>query len=220
MRITLLYFAAAREVAGIERETFDLPPASDVAALLERAVHAHPALRSLLPRCRVAVGRTFAPTDASLRDGDEVAILPPVAGGAGPHCRLSDAPLSLAEAVEAVRGPDAGGIVTFVGQVRAASRGREVVRLDYEAFAPMAEGQLRAIAGECAARWPGARVSILHRTGTLAVGDVAVVIAAAAPHRAEAFAACRHAIERLKEDAAIWKKEHFVDGTEWVGLGP
>src|SRR5690606_15913301 len=106
------------------------------------------------------------------------------------------------------------------GQVREASRGREVVRLEYEAFGPMAEKQLRAIAAEAGVKWPGSRVSILHRTGTLAIGEIAVVIAAAAPHRAEAFEACRHAIERLKEEVAIWKKEHFSDGTEWVGLGP
>lgn len=220
MQITLLYFAAAREAAGIDRESLVLPEGADVAALLETVTANHPALGAVLPRCRVAVGHEFASRQTLLAHGAEVAIIPPVAGGSGPVCRLSSSPLSLDDAVASVRGDDAGAIVTFTGQVRAASRGREVVRLDYEAFGPMAEKQLRAIAAEAAAMWPGSRVSILHRTGTLGIGEIAVVIAAAAPHRAEAFEACRHAIERLKQEVAIWKKEHFTDGTEWVGLGP
>lgn len=134
--------------------------------------------------------------------------------------RLSDSPLSLDAVVGAVRGDDAGAIATFTGAVRDRSRGRRVIELEYEAFGPMALTQLEAIAGECASRWPGVRVAIHHRIGLLRVGEVAVAIAAAAPHRAEAFAACRHAIERLKEDVAIWKRERFEDGAEWVGLGP
>ncbi|WP_373045984.1 molybdenum cofactor biosynthesis protein MoaE [Vulgatibacter sp.] len=220
MRITVLYFAAAREAAATDSEIIELAADADVAALLSALGTLHPALLPVLPRCRVAIGHDFAPADATLAPGAEVAIIPPVAGGTAPICRLSEQPLSLDEAVASVRGRDAGAIVTFTGQVREASRGREVVRLDYEAFGPMAEKQLRAIAAECGAKWPGSRVAILHRTGTLEIGAIAVVIAAAAPHRAEAFAACRHAIERLKEEVAIWKKEHFTDGTEWVGLGP
>lgn len=220
MRITILYFAAAREAVALDGETLDLPGGATVAGLLRHLAELHPALLPVLPRCRVAVGHDFAQTDAVLEDGAEVALIPPVAGGTTPLYRIQQAPLSLDEAVASVRGPDTGGIVTFTGQVREASRGRQVVRLDYEAFAPMATGQLRAIGAECEGRWPGTRVSILHRVGTLEIGDVAVVIAAAAPHRAEAFEACRHAIERLKQDVTIWKKEHFTDGTEWVGLGP
>lgn len=134
--------------------------------------------------------------------------------------RLSDEPLSLDAAIASVRGPGAGAIATFVGLVRDRTRGRRVVELEYEAFGPMALAQMESIAGECESRWPGARVAIHHRVGLLRVGETAVSIAAAAPHRAEAFAACRHAIERLKEEVAIWKRERFEDGAEWVGLGP
>jgi len=134
--------------------------------------------------------------------------------------RLSDSPVSLDGVIDSVRGPDAGAIATFLGLVRDNTRERRVVELEYEAFGPMALEQLEAIAAECEARWPGARVAIHHRVGLLAVGEIAVAIAAAAPHRAEAFAACRHAIERLKEEVAIWKRERFDDGAEWVGLGP
>lgn len=220
MRITVLYFAAAREAAGTDREELELPPGAEVATALEVAATRHPALRPLLPRCRVAVQQHFASRETRLQEGDEVALIPPVAGGGSSRCALQDRPLSLDEAIASVRGRDAGAIVTFTGQVRARSRGRNVVRLDYEAYGPMASRQLEAIARECAERWEGARVAILHRVGILEVGEVAVVIAAAAPHRAEAFAACRHAIERLKEEVAIWKKERFDDGSEWVGLGP
>lgn len=220
MRITVLYFAAAREAVRLDSEELDLPEGADIAALSMALGERHPTLAPLLGRCRIALGHEFARPGDRLAEGLEAAVIPPVAGGSAPILRVGPAPLSLDEVVASVNGPDAGGIVTFVGQVRRSSREREVVRLDYESFGPMAQKQIAAIAAECAAKWPGSRVAIAHRTGTLLVGEAAVAIAAAAPHRAEAFAACRHAIERLKEEVAIWKKEHFTDGTEWVGLGP
>jgi molybdopterin synthase catalytic subunit len=113
-----------------------------------------------------------------------------------------------------------GGIVTFTGQVRRHSRGKEVERLEYEAYADMAEKVFRELCEQIEAEHSGVRLAVEHRTGTLQVGDIAVVIAAAAPHRAEAFAACRAMIDRLKETAPIWKKEVSPDGQEWIGLGP
>lgn len=220
MRLTVLYFAAAREAAGLAEEALELPPGADLSALAARVAALHPALGPLLPRVRFALDGAFAPPSAPLRDDAEVALIPPVAGGAGPGYRVGPEPVSIEEATAEVAGPDAGGVVTFLGVVRDASHGRDVLRLEYEAYVPMAVRQLAAIGAECAARWPGARVAIHHRTGTLAIGEAAVAIAAAAPHRDEAFAACRHAIERLKEDVPIWKKEHFADGSVWVGLGP
>lgn len=188
-------------------------------ALLEQLTARHPALGPLLPHLRVAVNQQFVGLDAPVPEGAEVALVPPVAGGSGLF-QVLQTPLRLEDAIAAVGGEAYGAVVTFSGAVRDQTRGRRVVKLDYEAYAPMAEQVFAQIAGEAAARWPGARVSILHRTGTLRPGELAVVIAAAAPHRAEAFEACRHAIERLKEDAPIWKKEHFEDGEVWVGLGP
>lgn len=134
--------------------------------------------------------------------------------------RVVDRPIGIAEVEAAVAGPGRGGIVTFTGSVRADSHGKTVVRLDYEAYAPMAEKVLAAIGAEIAERWPGAVAAILHRVGVLEVGEHAVVIAVAAPHRAAAFEGCRHAIERLKADVPIWKREVFTDGSEWVGAGP
>ena len=144
--------------------------------------------------------------------------------------RLSAEPLSLNEVVDAVcpsplaaRDPlprGEGGVVTFTGVVRSVSRGKRVTRLDYEAYGEMAEKQLRRIGEEVTAKWPGTRAAVVHRTGSLVPGELAVVIAVAAPHRAEAFDACRHLIERLKEDVPIWKREFSDDGEEWVGVGP
>ncbi len=134
--------------------------------------------------------------------------------------RVTDEPLSLDEVVRAVSVPEHGGIVTFTGQVRALSHGKKILRLEYEAYRPMAERKLAEIGAELAAEHPGVRGAIVHRVGKLAVGDAAVVIAASAPHRAAAFDACRAAIDRLKESVPIWKKEIAEDGETWIGLGP
>ena len=217
MPIEILYFAAARDAAGLDTET--LPgPYADVAALRAELAARHPRLASVLPRCRIAVNEEFADDAAPLPDGAEVALVPPVAGGAGVF-RVVDRPLELAEVLRAVESPGRGGVVTFTGTVRDETHGRRVLRLHYEAYVPMAERVLAAIGAELEQRH-GASVAIVHRVGTLAPGEAAVVIACAAPHRAAAFLACEQAIERLKEDAPIWKREEFEDGSVWVGMGP
>lgn len=219
MRLRVLYFAAARERAGCAEETLELAGAPAVRDVLAELIRRHPALERLAPHLRVAVNQGFAGMDEPVPDGAELALIPPVAGGAGCF-RVTSAPLSLDEVVRAVEGPGRGGVVTFSGQVRDQTRGRAVVRLEYEAYPPMAERVFAQIGAEAAARWEGSRLAIVHRVGVLQPGELAVVIAASAPHRAEAFDACRHAIERLKQDAPIWKKEIFADGEVWVGLGP
>jgi molybdopterin synthase catalytic subunit len=128
-------------------------------------------------------------------------------------------PIAVEEVAAQVRGPGRGAIVTFEGDVRAETKGRRVVRLEYEAYLPMAERTLAALA-DAVGREHGAEIAILHRVGNLAPGEPAVVIAAAAPHRTAAFRACEAAIERLKREVPIWKREIFEDGTAWVGLGP
>ena len=217
MAITVLYFAGAREAAGTARETLEAPPAT-VAALRALLLSRHPGLARVLPRCRVAVDEEFAADDAALPDGAEVALIPPVSGGAGLFA-VVDRPLDLAEVVRAVEGPGRGGVVTFTGDVRGETRGRAVLRLEYEAYPAMAERKLREI-GERVAREHGAEVAIVHRVGRLVPGEAAVVIACAAPHRAPAFRACEAAIEALKREVPIWKREVYQDGSEWVGLGP
>jgi molybdopterin converting factor subunit 1 len=218
--ITLLYFAAARERVGLARESMELPPGARVSDVLRLLAARHPALAPLLPHLRVAVNQEFSPPEAEVPAGAEVALIPPVAGGSGGLFRVVDRPLRLEEVVEAVSGEAYGGLVTFSGSVRNQTRGRRVMRLEYEAYPPMAEKKLAEIGAEVAGRFQGTRLAIVHRVGTLVPGELAVVIAAAAPHRKEAFLGCEHAIERLKQDVPIWKKEFYEDGEVWVGLGP
>jgi molybdopterin synthase catalytic subunit len=217
MPIHVLYFAGARDAAGAAEETLaEVPPT--VGALRRDLERAHPALGRVLARCRIAVDEEFADDATPLRDGAEVAVVPPVSGGAA-RFAVVDRALSLAEVVDAVSGPGRGGVVTFTGAVRDASRGKRVLRLEYEAYRPMAERKLAQI-GEAVAREHDAVVSIVHRVGVLLPGEAAVVIACAAAHRTPAFRACEACIERLKKDVPIWKREVFEDGSEWVGLGP
>jgi len=220
MSITVLYFAAARERTGRAREEYELPPGASVADVLRLVVGRHPGLERLVPHLRVAVDQEFVGVGALVRPGAEVALIPPVAGGGPGLFSVVERPLRLEEVVEAVGGEAYGGLVTFGGSVRNETKGRRVLRLEYEAYAPMAEKKLAEIGAEAAARWPGVRLAIVHRVGVLVPGELAVVIAAAAPHRKEAFRGCEYAIERLKQDVPIWKKEFFEDGEVWVGLGP
>lgn len=217
MAVTVLYFAGARDAAGASRETVAPAPAT-LGALRALLVERHPGLARILPRCRLAVDEDFGGDETPLRDGAEVAIIPPVSGGV-PLYRVVDRPLQLAEVVEAVRAPGRGAVVTFSGDVRSDTRGRKVVRLEYEAYQRMAEKKLAEI-GEAIAAAHGAAVAIVHRVGVLLPGESAVVIACAAPHRTPAFRACEAAIEQLKKEVPIWKKEVFEDGSEWVSLGP
>lgn len=129
---------------------------------------------------------------------------------------VADAALDAAAIAALVSGPGCGAVATFVGLVRELNLGRRVVRLEYEAYAPLAVRVFERIAAEAAERWPGAALAMHHRVGTLAIGDASVVIAAASAHRADAFAACRYAIERVKQIAPIWKREHFDGGDVWV----
>jgi molybdopterin synthase catalytic subunit len=217
MPVTVLYFAAARDAAGAAREPLDPVPPT-VGDLRRRLLERRPALGPVLARSRIAVDGEFAGDEAPLRDGAEVAVIPPVAGGA-PACAVVDRPIRLEEVVEAVSSTASGGLVTFTGVVRDASHGRRVERLEYEAYVGMAERSLARIADEVGRRHDG-RVSIVHRVGILRPGEVAVVVACATPHRAQAFRACEEVVERLKREVPIWKREVFADGAAWVGLSP
>ncbi len=216
--ITVLYFAAARQAAGLDRESVAAPEARTVQDLRRLLAERHPGLGRILERCRIAVQEEFASDDTPVPDGAEVAVIPPVSGGSGLF-RVVDRPLSLAEVVEAVRGPAMGGLVTFTGDVREEAHGKKVLRLEYEAYRPMAEKKLEEI-GLAAGRAHGAAVAIVHRVGVLQPGEAAVVIACAAPHRTPAFRACEAVIESLKKEVPIWKREVYEDGSSWVGMGP
>ncbi len=217
--ITVRYFAAARERAGLTTEQVPHAAGQPLKALIDELVRRHPALKPLLPHLRFAVDQELQPLDAALGETAEVALIPPVAGGNGAFAVL-DRPLSLDAVVAAVSAKGQGGVVTFTGAVRDHNRGKQVVRLEYEAYPEMALKVFETIAAESAQKWPGSVTAIHHRVGVLEPGQLAVVIASAAAHRAEAFEACRYAIEQLKARAPIWKKEVYPDGDSWVGLGP
>lgn len=221
MRIHVLYFAVFRERLGRADEALELADGARAADAIAALEARHPVVAALRGHYRIAVNQAMVDADAALADGDELVLIPPVAGGNDRiHVAILDAPLSLDRCMAAVVTPETGGVCTFTGLVRRHSRGVTVERLEYEAYAAMAERVLRELVDELEAEIPEARIAIEHRVGALAIGDAAVVIAAAAPHRAEAFAACRATIDRLKDRAPIWKKEFGDDGAVWVGLGP
>jgi molybdopterin synthase catalytic subunit/molybdopterin converting factor small subunit len=163
-----------------------------------------------------AVNREYADRERELRDGDEVALIPPVSGGA---FRVTEEPLSLEAVVAEVADERAGGIATFTGTVRRQSRGREVTHLEYEAYAEMAEEVMARLAADLKSRHDLCAVAIHHRVGRLEIGEASVVIAVSAPHRQEALTACREAIDTLKETVPLWKKEVYEGGEEWIGRG-
>jgi MoaE-MoaD fusion protein len=162
------------------------------------------------------VNREYADADRILADGDEVALIPPVSGGA---FRLSAEPLSLDAVVDEVRSDQAGAIATFLGTTRVYSRDRTVLHLDYEAYEEMAEQVMAQIAAELIGRYELCAIAIHHRTGRVEIGEASVVIAVSAPHRQHALAACKDAIDTLKERVPLWKKEVYEGGEEWIGRG-
>lgn len=229
MKITLKLFGSLREAAGESTITVELEEGARVADLRRWLAKRNPLVDQLGDRLAASVNLEIATADEALSDGDEVAFLPPVAGGDGTRsgggkgadgarksCTISDQALDEAEVVSRVDGPDAGGIVSFVGNVRNHARGHEIEYLEYEAYPEMAEREMTKIADEAGEKWPGTRVAIAHRVGHLDVGDAAVVVVAASAHRDEAFQACRFAIDTLKVRVPIWKREVSTDGAYWV----
>lgn len=216
----ILLFASLRERAKRSEIEVEIDTPVTVAQLLEDLGRREPTLAPLLPGCRVAVNQEFVENDETIPLGAEIALIPPVSGGHDGRVHLGHDPLRLADAIAAVEHRGAGAVATFTGNVRAQSRGQEIEHLEYEAYSPMALRVMATIVARIEDEIPGARVAIRHRLGRLEVGEAAVVIAASAPHRAEAFAACREAIEALKRDVPIWKKEVSTTGASWVGQGP
>jgi MoaE-MoaD fusion protein len=219
MNVRVIYFAAARELATCADERFSTSEDSlDVAELVRKLALAHPRLAPYLARMRFALNGEFATLDAMVHDGDELTVMPPVAGGS--HlAELRDAPLSIDEVVTAVRHPSAGAIAIFLGVVRDHHEQQPVQRLDYEAYRELANKELRRIVEELITAHPGVRIAALHRVGELVVGDVAVVVATSSAHRDLAFTLCRQVIDRIKLSVPIWKKEWAPDGSaSWINL--
>jgi molybdopterin synthase catalytic subunit len=211
MKITVRLFAGLREIAGTGRRELEFPDVASVSDVWPAlGLGAEPA--GLL----YAVNRAYAERETELSEGDEVALIPPVSGGA---FRLTEGPVNLTSVVVAVVDERAGAIATFLGTVRAQSRGREVIALEYEAYQEMAEDVMGQIAAEVDERYDLCKVAITHRLGRVEVGETSVAIAVSAPHRQDALAACADAIEALKARVPLWKKELYEGGEEWIGRG-
>ena len=208
MAVTVRLFAGLRERAGWARRELEAATVADVWPAL--GLGDEPA--GLL----YAVNREYAKREQVLREGDEVALIPPVSGGA---FRVTEEPLSLEAVAAEVADDRAGAVATFTGTVRRQSRGREVELLEYEAYAEMAEEVMAKLAADLQARHELCAVAIHHRVGRLEIGEASVVIAVSAPHRQAALAACKEAIDRLKETVPLWKKEVYEGGEEWIGRG-
>ncbi|QJC53099.1 molybdopterin converting factor [Paenibacillus albicereus] len=188
---------------------------------------AYPAQAGLISVCFAARNEAYAADDEVVRCDDTLALLPPVSGGDGSGaaaasdadaaCRIGPEPLDAAAVAALVEHPDHGAVIVFIGTTREWTAGQRTVKLEYEAYGPMALRTLEQIRRELDERWPGTRCAIHHRIGVVGIGEASVVIAVSGPHRAAAYDASRYAIERLKQIVPIWKKEIWEDGSEWKG---
>lgn len=218
MNIRVRLFASLRETAGQSTVDLVLPESAIVADALA-ALDGRLNLATHGSRIAVAVNRRYAESSTLLREGDELALLPPVSGGQDTPRRfeITSTPISLDEMAARVTAPAHGAITLFAGVVRGETGSLTTDFLEYEAYPEMAEAVFAQIADEVRARWPEiTAVAISHRVGRMDVGETSVVIAIAAAHRADTFDACRYAIDRLKTIAPIWKREFGSDGTYWV----
>jgi molybdopterin synthase catalytic subunit len=216
MQLSVRLFASVKEAVGASYVTVELPEGATVEQLTRELRTRYPHVREL-PETRVSVNYEYVGNDHALHATDEVAIIPPVSGGSLPYFEITDRPLTAESVSDIVTSPDCGAVTVFLGTARRTSGGREVEYLEYDAYPEMAVRKLAQIADEIRAQWGTDRIAIRHRVGRVDLGVASVAIAIATEHRAEGFAACKYAIDRLKEIVPIWKKEVWVGGGEWIG---
>ena len=228
MRIRVLLFGQLKDIVGQREEILEMEPGTKLASLVERYADRFPKFQALSSSIACSVNEEYAVVTATLRDGDEVALLPPVSGGkatpAGElrsaHCSIVRQPIDVREIREDMEDRGDGAALLFEGVVRDNSRGRRTLYLDYEAYESMALNEMEKLAQAALERFPVRDVALVHRLGRLQIGETSVVIAVASPHRAAAFEACRWLIDTLKKTVPIWKKEYFEDGAVWADGEP
>ena len=219
MRVQVLFFGQLKDLTGRSAETLPLGDRATLRDVLQHYSDKYPSIHKLSPSLALSVNQEYASADTSLRDGDEVALLPPVSGGAvraGIVCEKIDADAIVA----AIKHPDDGAVAIFDGIVRNNSRGRKTLYLEYEAYEPMALKQMEELIEEALKRFPARDARIVHRLGRIEIGESSVFIAVVSAHRAAAFDACRWLIDTLKKTVPIWKKEYFEDGAIWADGEP
>lgn len=214
--LSMLYFAMFREQIGKNAEQLTVPHGTTAGDVFGIVTAAYPALAGMRGSTMVMVNEEYAAPDQILNSGDEVALIPPVSGG--DHRFVCTEDVLDPRAVEAlVASDDAGALVTFIGTVRNHARGMAVSSLEYEAYAPAATKMLAQVGTEAQQQWSAVQIAIAHRFGHLLPGEASVVIACSSAHRDEAYAASAWAISRIKQIVPIWKKEHYQDGSAWIG---
>ncbi len=219
IQVRVLAFGVLKDALGAEPSMLALPEGATVASLLAEVVRAHPS--TPLQGIAVGVNAAYAPAGQLLCDGDEIALLPPVSGGAPDAVTyLTRDPIDAPALVSAAKHPEDGALVVFDGIVRNHSRGRATLHLDYEAYEDMAARQIAALAQQAIEKFGVRHVTLVHRLGRLLIGETSVLIVVASAHRAQAYEASRWLIDTLKQTVPIWKKETFADGAVWAAGEP
>ncbi len=219
MQVKVLFFGVIKDMAGKSGMSFDLEEGARLSDVFERCQANIPGLPQFAGSIALAVNQGYASSDAILKDGDEIALLPPVSGGS-PRIAIVRDVIDTQEIVAGIKHPEDGAVAVFEGIVRNQTRGRRTLYLDYEAYEEMAYKQMERLAGEAVSKFPVRDAAIIHRLGRLEIGETSVLIAVASAHRAAAFDACRWLIDTLKRTVPIWKKEHFEDGAVWADGEP
>jgi MoaE-MoaD fusion protein len=223
MKIAILFFGVLKDLLGRTAETIDLPEGARVRDALFYYVREAPALEAMVQSMAISVNQEYSGMDHVLREGDEVALLPPVSGGTaesgddvGCEVRMVRERIDASTVIARLEQPEDGAVVIFDGIVRNHTRGRRTLYLHYESYDGMALKKMKALAADARSRFEVRGVSIIHRLGRLEVGETSVLIVVGAAHRAAAFEACRWIIDTLKKTVPIWKKEYFEDGAVWA----
>lgn len=220
MRVTVLFFGALKDVVECASTTIEFPDETTVSSVLDRCLSMNPALEKFKGSLAIAVNQQYAGLQTVVRNGDEVALLPPVSGGSAMRAQIVRQPIDTAALVNSLKHPEDGACVIFEGIVRNHTRGRRTLHLDYEAYEEMALKQMDQIIAQALAEYKIRDAAIVHRLGRLEIGETSVLIVVCSAHRAPAFDASRWLIDSLKRSVPIWKKEYFEDGAVWADGEP
>ena len=227
MQVRVLFFGVLRDLAGKSSDSLQLPDGGSVRDVIAQYESQIPRLKDSLSSIALAVNQQYASPETKLNDNDEVALLPPVSGGAAGDrpaerrcASITRELIQTQQILELLKRGEDGAALVFEGIVRNQTRGRKTLYLDYEAYEEMALQQMEALAAEALGRFQIRDVAIVHRLGRLHIGETSVLIAVASAHRSAAFEASRWLIDTLKRKVPIWKKEHFEDGAVWADGDP
>jgi molybdopterin synthase catalytic subunit len=217
MRVSVLFFGLAHDLTGFEQEELEVAPGESLGDLLGRYETRFPRLSEMTGSLLTAVNQEIADRSRILREGDEVAVMPPVSGGSeDDFYRITSDPIPTDELARQLKAPADGAVVVFEGIVRNHSRGRKTLYLEYEAYEPMAVRKMEEIGDDAKQKFAIDHIGMVHRLGRLEIGETSVAIIVTSAHRRAAFEACQYAIDRLKQSVPIWKKEYFADGAVWA----